>query len=163
MARRVLFDSRPIALGNCLTATLSALIPENEHKLQPFSAQLEKPVKDFEDRCALLGLPISLWSSAPNNTTKVIANPLQAVMSELDNRYCEQRRKTILSRARECLLSDYHNTMFGTGDCLEDDIASAGSIGDLRAMMEQSGASAMQALSFECCQVSLSVCFSMAV
>ena len=132
---------------------MNALIPENEHKLQVFRNQLEKPIKEFEDKCAALGLSISMWNTAPNNTTKVILNPMQSIMNELDNKYCEQRRRTILAKARDCLLSDYHNSMFGTGDCLEDDIASAGNIGDIKAMMEQSGASAMQALSFECCQV----------
>ena len=45
--------------------------------------------------------------------------------------------------------------MHGTGDALEDDITSAGGyISDNNAIMEQSGNSSMQALSFDCCQVS---------
>ena len=54
-------------------------------------------------------------------------------------KFGEMRRREILSRARELMLADYHNTMLGTGDALEDDPASAGSIGDAKAIMEQSG------------------------
>lgn len=32
----------------------------------------------------------------------------------------------MLSHARELVMSDYHNTMLGGGDALEDDPASAG-------------------------------------
>lgn len=33
------------------------------------------------------------------------------------------------------MLSDYHNTMMGLGDAVEDDTASAGCVGDPRAII----------------------------
>lgn len=62
-------------------------------------------------------------------------------------------RSSLLSKARDIILNDYHNTMLGTGDALEDDMSSAGHIGDPKALMEQSGTASMQALSFDSCQV----------
>eukprot|EP00604_Paraphysomonas_vestita_P001286 CAMPEP_0174823674 /NCGR_PEP_ID=MMETSP1107-20130205/26647_1 /TAXON_ID=36770 /ORGANISM="Paraphysomonas vestita, Strain GFlagA" /LENGTH=45 /DNA_ID= /DNA_START= /DNA_END= /DNA_ORIENTATION= len=45
--------------------------------------------------------------------------------------------------------------MLGTGDAQEDDPSSAGTIGDSRAMLEQSGSSySFSSLPFESCQVS---------
>lgn len=39
---------------------------------------------------------------------------------------CLLRRVEYLSRARNLVLCDYHNTMLGTGDAQEDDPATAG-------------------------------------
>ena len=41
-------------------------------------------------------------------------------------RFADMRRKEILGRGRDLLLSDYHNTMMANGDANEDDPASAG-------------------------------------
>jgi hypothetical protein len=40
--------------------------------------------------------------------------------------YAFVRRRDVLSRARELLMSDYHNTMLGTGDAQDDEQSSAG-------------------------------------
>lgn len=162
MAHRCMFQLKPIALGNCLCSTLTALIPESERLLDGFRAAMEKPCRDFEEKCAAAQLPcinvntskLTVPSSGGSGGNPLV-NPLSTIISELNGKYCDSRRRQLLSRARDTLLSDYHNTMFGTGDALEDDVASAGNVGDAKAMIEQSGASAMQALSFDCCQISL--------
>jgi len=73
-------------------------------------------------------------------------------------RYAEIRRRETLERARELVLSDYHNTMVAGGDALDDELSSAGDIGDSKALLDQSGTFAMQKLKFETCQVSLAAC-----
>ena len=50
-------------------------------------------------------------------------------------KFSDSRRKDVLVRARELVLSDYHNTMLGSGDALEDDPSSAGCVGDPRAII----------------------------
>ena len=160
MAHCCLFQLKPIALGNCLCSALTALIPEAERLLEGFRGTMEKACKDFEDKCSGAQLPCitvntSKLAVVAPGSGGVYASPLSTIIAELNSKYCESRRRQLLSRARDTLLSDYHNTMFGTGDAMEDDVSSAGNVGDTKAMMEQSGASAMQALSFDCCQISL--------
>jgi hypothetical protein len=45
--------------------------------------------------------------------------------------------------------------MIGSGDVLEDDLSSAGDIGDPKALLDQSGTLAIQRLKFDSCQISL--------
>jgi len=77
---------------------------------------------------------------------------------KLPSIYSDLRRKEILKLAREVVLSDYHNTMLAAGDALDDELSSAGDIGDARAELDQSGSYAIQKLKFESCQVSLASC-----
>jgi hypothetical protein len=84
--------------------------------------------------------------------------PLTEYIMKLPSIYSDLRRKEILKLAREVVLSDYHNTMLAAGDALEDDLSSAGDIGDARAVLDQSGSYAIQKLKFESCQVSLASC-----
>lgn len=51
---------------------------------------------------------------------------LQSVLTMSSSFIC--RRLEVLSRARSLVLGDYHNTMLGTGNALEDDPASAGEL-----------------------------------
>ena len=166
IANRCLMHSKPLAIGNLLCNTLVAMIPTAEINLSTFKSTMENPCKEAEEKMRnVCKIPLVISTvntiAATVGQQKVSAEcsinsaPLSSIVSELTSKYCEGRRKSILSKARTTLLADYHNTMFGTGDSLEDNVASAGNVGDARAMMEQSGASAMQALSFDCCQVSL--------
>lgn len=142
-------DKGKLQLMEILSRTLVTMIPKAESELFQFQKSIEKSCSDFENRCVLLG-----WVS--NETGD--CNALSAVVSDLNRRFTELKRRDVLSRARELLLSDYHNTMLGTGDAQEDEPSSAGDIGDPRAILENSGSFNMQALRFEPCQVSLATC-----
>lgn len=161
MAHVCLFQNKPLALGNTLCNALSGLIPESEYHLSGFKSSVEKPCREFEEKLkTVCKFPLvtvataTLHKNGPSGGSDG-STPLSLIVQEIDNKYCENRRKSILNKARTMLLADYHNIMYGTGDALEDDVASAGHVGDAKAMMERSGASAMQALSFDCCQISL--------
>ena len=86
------------------------------------------------------------------------AGPLSDYIADLPTIFADLRRREILSAARELVLSDYHNTMLAAGDAAEDELASAGDIGDARAALEQSVSFAMQKLKFDSCQTSLAAC-----
>jgi hypothetical protein len=127
-------------------------VPKVESELAVFIKALDKPIKDLENKLKSLGLlPLNTESSSS-------AFFLSSFISELPAKCIVERRKDILSRGRDIILADYHNTMLAAGDAQEDDPSSAGDIGDAKAMMEQSGSFTMQALRFDCCQVSLASC-----
>jgi len=158
-----LLQSVPIEFMETLKNTLIGLFPKTESDLTTFQRSTERACRDFENRLIAVGfrlLPYKNMSTDDQSDEKVDENlhPLSNIFSTVSEQYANVRRKDILTRARELVLSDYHNTMLGSGDALEDDPASAGNIGDSRAMLEQSGSCAMQTLRFEQCQVSLASC-----
>jgi hypothetical protein len=105
-----------------LTNTLLALMPKVESDLEGFRRQLEKSCRDFESKVkgfGSFGMKVLTSTSAPSPT------PLSDIISDLGSRFGDARRRDILLRTRQALLADYHNTMLGTGDALEDDTSSA--------------------------------------
>lgn len=173
----------PLSIMDALVETLVSLIPKVESELAGFQKSIEKPCRDFEARVKSCGLNITSTRSpdaiqsnpSKDNETEREkgrkggdshtddassdnCHPLVNVVSDLCGRFADARRKDILGRARELVLSDYHNTMIASGDALEDDPASAGDIGDNRAVLEKSGSFALQTLCFEQCHVSLASC-----
>lgn len=48
--------------------------------------------------------------------------------------------------------------MLAAGDATEDELSSAGDVGDPRALLDQSGSFALQKLKFDSCQISLAAC-----
>ena len=52
----------------------------------------------------------------------------------------------------------YYELQLHTYYYLKDDLASAGDIGDSKALLDQSGTFAMQKLKFDSCQISLAAC-----
>ena len=88
-----------------------------------------------------------------------VGGPLSDYITDLPSIFADLRRREILKTAREVVLSDYHNTMLAMGDATEDELASAGDIGDPRAALEVSVSSfALQKLKFDSCQTSLAAC-----
>ena len=147
----VVLDASPIALLAVLADTALCLMPRTESDLSAFQRSLEKPCADFEAK-------LRKTFSGPTAAASGEGGALSASLQDLTSRFCEARRRETLGRARELLLADYHNSMLASGDAAGDDPASAGDVGDPRAMLEKSGASGMQALRFEPCQVSLAAC-----
>lgn len=129
--------------------TVSVQLPKSESELQSFRRSLEQPCRDLEQSLATFGFLRSASASE---------SPLTDYLSNLPSIYSDLRRCEILKAARELVLSDYHNTMLAAGDALEDELSSAGDVGDPRAALEQSGSFAMQKLKFDSCQTSLAAC-----
>ena len=160
----IALQSVPIEFMESLKTTLIGLFPKTESDLVIFQRSTERACKDFENRLIASGFRLVPYKKSNISDEQLddhddeILHPLSNVFATVSEQYANVRRKDILARARELVLSDYHNTMLGTGDALEDDPASAGNIGDSRAMLEQSGSCAMQTLRFEQCQVSLASC-----
>ncbi len=138
-----------------------SLIPKVESELQTFVRNMERPVLEFEGKLRLYGYDTLLYNG---NTAGNYDNEIESIQSQelllshiLHNiylHYANTKRRDALSRAREILLSDYHNTMFATGDATEDDALSAGNIGDLK-VLDSSKSFAIQTIRFEECQTSL--------
>jgi hypothetical protein len=144
-----------------------------EHELTQFQRTTEKACKEFDAKLSALqldqqsraaSLPSAPAAAVPAASVSTAAGAksdrlsVSDVIENLPVRFAEIRRREILGRARELLLSDYHNTMLAAGDALEDEPASAGDIGDPRAVLDRSGSLSMQTLQFESCQVSLAAC-----
>jgi hypothetical protein len=123
-----------ISLFPTLRATLLALLPKTEHDLEPFRSSVTSPCLEFEQRMNLFGFLSS-------DQARGSVGPLTSTVHSLGGHFLTARRAEILARARSLVLSDYHNTMLGTGDAMEDDTSSAGNIGDRQALLEQSGQS----------------------
>ena len=115
----MLQTSPKIKLNACLSSTLLAMIPKVESELSQFRKIVEKPCIEFEQRMSHLG-----WF-APTESQKM-EGFLTSIVSGLEEKFVEIRRRETLARARDLVLSDYHNTMLGTGDALDDETASAG-------------------------------------
>ena len=96
-----------------LMETTSLLLPKVETDIPAFKASLEQPFKEFEDKLALFHFAESSDVKAAPSAT------LSWYLSDLGARYVEIRRREILERARELVLSDYHNTMIAAGDAMD--------------------------------------------
>ena len=159
----VRLNTAPIALISTIIESISYQLPKSESELSAYRRSLEVPCRVFETKLYSIGL---IHYSSTNSTTddsiidhdNAIIGPLTEYIMKLPSIYSDLRRKEILKLAREVVLSDYHNTMLAAGDALEDDLSSAGDIGDARAVLDQSGSYAIQKLKFESCQVSLASC-----
>jgi hypothetical protein len=114
-----------------------------------FKRGLEECCKTLDQK---LNATIRKYSETNNNSI------LTDYLSNLSLVFAANRRKEILKHARDLVLLDYHNAMIGSGDVLEDELSSAGDIGDPRAILDQSGTIAIQKLKFDSCQISLAAC-----
>lgn len=110
-------DSSKIRLAEALNSTLVSLMPKSENELAHFTKSVEKSCSDFETKMGNLG-----WIPACDGGRGF----LSTTVAHLNDKFVEIRRRDILARARELVLSDYHNTMLGTGDAQEDEPSSAG-------------------------------------
>lgn len=111
-------SSQTLPLMSHLTTTLLNLMPKVESELTTFQKPLEKSCKDFETK-------MNSFGSFGRNMFSSVPSPLSDIIGDLGSRFGDARRRDILVCARQDLLADYHNTMLGTGDVLEDDTASA--------------------------------------
>lgn len=135
--------------------SLSALLLEAlmQH-LPTLESDLPAHIRLLEKHCPELESKLSSLSFLPQQNETFLSDHIK----DLNMKFIVEKRREYLVRARQVLLADYHNTMLAAGDAQEDDPSSAGDIGDLRAMNEQSGSFTMQALRFDPCQVSLASC-----
>lgn len=154
-------NNSPISFTNKIEQLFISLIPKVESELQTFVRNMERPVFEFEEKLKLYGYDSLLYTDNATGNSDGQTESLKSQQPLLSNVlhniylfYASTRRKDALSRAREILLSDYHNTMFATGDATEDDALSAGSIGDLKGL-DSSKSFAPQTIRFEECQTSL--------
>jgi hypothetical protein len=104
-----------------LSNTLTALMPKTEADLVSFSKSIEKACLDFESRH-------SVFFGSGLNSASCKALLLSTIVSDLSKHFANTRRKEVLSKARELVLADYHNTMMASGDAAEDDPSSAGTL-----------------------------------
>lgn len=128
-------------------------MPKNESELASFKRLLEQPCKSLEQK-----LEMNLGLSKYCAEYRISKDALSSHIESIPSAFAMIRRREILKQAREILLLDYHNTMIASGDALEDELSSAGDIGDPKALLDQSGSFAMQKLKFDSCQVSLASC-----
>ncbi len=154
-------NNSTISFINNMEQLFISLIPKTESELQIFVRNMERPILEFEGNLKLYGYDSLLHNdNATGNgdggieSLKSQGSLFSDVLHNIYLHYANTKRKDALSRAREILLSDYHNTMFATGDATEDDALSAGSIGDLKGL-DSSKSFALQTIRFEECQTSL--------
>lgn len=128
-------------------------MPKNESELVYFKKSLEEPCKLLQTKLvSFLGL------KELGGTLNISAEALTNHIDNLVSIFSYIRRRDILKHAREIVTGDYHNTMVASGDVLDDELSTAGDIGDPRALLDQSGSMAIQKLKFDSCQVSLASC-----
>jgi hypothetical protein len=140
--------------------------PKLESELVAFRKSVDKPLKELEKKLIAFNLYAPLTKEMLSTIKKTdsqysvmtSAEPFSMLLDRLDGTFNAIRRRDILSKGREYILADYHNVMMASGDAAEDEVSSAGNIGDPQAMLEQSGSYAMQALAFDPCQISLAAC-----
>ena len=132
---------------------MSAHLPKTESDLNSFRRKLEQSCQTLEEKLNLYG-----FIERDQNGDKVAFTKLTDYLSSLSSVYADFRRRETLDRARRLLIADYHNTMVAVGDAIDDDLSSAGDIGDPRALLDQSGSFAIQKLKFDTCQISLAAC-----
>lgn len=106
-------------IESVLSHTILAMVPKTEAELSQFQKSIEKPCSDFESRMSHLG-----WLQPV--VERQAESSLSSLVRSLNEKFVEIRRRDTLSRAREMVLSDYHNTMLGTGDAQDDEPATAG-------------------------------------
>ena len=146
----------PFSVTSMLTETLSNQLPKIESDLQLFKKSLDEPCKTLEWKLENF-FKLSRCTSSSSGG-KVSSEFLTSYLQNLSSIFSSIRRKEILKHARELVLLDYHNTMIASGDAAEDELSSAGDIGDPRALLDQSGTFAIQKLKFDSCQISLAAC-----
>jgi len=151
-------SSAPISLMSSLITTISHHLPKTEPELALFRRTLEAPCRLLEAKLRNFGF----FQDADSNSAEEdgpAGGPLSDYIADLPSIFADLRRREILKTAREVVLSDYHNTMMAMGDATEDELSSAGDIGDPRAALEVSVSSfALQKLKFDPCQTSLAAC-----
>lgn len=108
-------QNSPYSIINMLTETTTSLLPKVEADIPSFKQSLEQPFRDFEEKLALFHF-LGDFAGGNSNSNSL---SLSAYLSDLVARYAEIRRREILERARELVLSDYHNTMIAAGDATE--------------------------------------------
>lgn len=146
----------PTSLLQSLVAAISLQLPKAEADLPQFRRSLESPCRLFQAKLRSYGLLVTTAKTEEGDALE--GGPLTDFLAHLPSIFADLRRKDILRSAREVVLSDYHNTMMATGDAEQDELASAGDIGDPKAALDQSVSFAMQRLRFDPCQTSLAAC-----
>jgi hypothetical protein len=145
----------PAALIQALIGAISQQLPKTEADLPQFRKSLEGPCRLLEAKLHSFGF---LAAAVAEEESKPVGGPLTDYIADLPSIFADLRRREILKTAREVVLSDYHNTMMAAGDALDDELSSAGDIGDPKAALELSVSFAMQRLRFDPCQTSLASC-----
>jgi hypothetical protein len=146
-----LYNNPTYSLRTILEDTIMHHLPRLESEVAGYQRLLDKPARDLQQKLKTLRL-------LPLGEDTAEVGFLVSIISELTAKFITERRKDVLSRARDIILADYHNVMSASGDAQEDEPSSAGDIGDQKAMHEQSGSFQIQALRFDPCQVSLASC-----
>jgi hypothetical protein len=153
-----------------LLDVISNQMPKNESDLQHYRRILEEPTKLLHSKLKTyfglqdLATPSNMTMTSISNEERkstlaiVDVDGLLRHLENLSSIFAYIRRRDILKHARAIVMEDYHNTMITTGDALEDELATAGDIGDPRGILDQSGSIAIQKLKFDSCQISLTAC-----
>jgi hypothetical protein len=119
IAANFLQTSSKVKLSDALSSTLLAMVPKTESEMTQYQKSIEKPCAEFELKMGHLG-----WF--PQADSGGSTGVLTSLVRDLNEKFVEIRRRETLSRARDLVLSDYHNTMLGTGDAQDDEASSAG-------------------------------------
>ena len=130
-----------VAFFPTLSNTLLAILPKHEPEMEAFTSAVTAPCHEFEQKMNLFGFLSS-------DEARGDSGPLSTTVQALYAHFLSVRRFEILAKARSLVLGDYHNTMLGTGDALEDETSSAGNIGDRQALLEQSGKCILNTLDY---------------
>jgi phage-related tail protein len=107
-------QSKPVSLSQTLALTLHALIPKTESDVQQFHKTIEKSCREFDVRLESLTVP----TSATGNVNSAVEK-LGDIVNNLYTHFAAARRREVLSKARDLIVADYHNTMLASGDALE--------------------------------------------
>jgi len=115
---QIISSNSSYSILTLLTEATSALLPKIESEIPSFKASLERPFKDFDEKLQLF---LFVDESQSGKLQKLQSNQLSlsSYLVDLVARYAEIRRRETLERARELVLSDYHNTMIAGGDALD--------------------------------------------
>lgn len=166
MASNKLF-STPLDFNATLIGAISHAMPKAESDLSMYRKSLEPACKELEERFQLFrsnaDTSVSMDDSMSMTSASTSKCTISRFLNDLPGHFAGLRRKEILERARELVLADYHNTMIAVGDASEDELSTAGDIGDPQALLDQSGSFAMQKLKFDSCQVRCTVCIVVVV
>lgn len=105
------------SITEILVDTLTSLMPKNEGDLIVFQRIIEKPCKDFEVKLLALGLYPSVEApkSVPTSGSIITGKKSQSlsdVVVDMNSRFADVRRKEILGRGRDLLLSGKNGTVY---------------------------------------------------
>lgn len=146
-----LFDE-PYSFVKVLTTSVANHLPKTEGELTSYRRGLEEPARSLQTKLT------TYFGLGSGNGSEEEGGGLTQAIENINATFSYIRRRDILKYARDLVIADYHNTMVASGDALEDELASAGTIGDPQAMLDTSGSIAIQKLKFDTCQVSLAAC-----